>query len=125
MQERCAAHQVVIDRSVFYPIMDKNVMQFPDGSKRNLHRTEYDRYVARKVTDGLYDIRDIYYHELADNGQDLLPGVRQFEVTAFTTSVPEPTTPGDELDLASGTHPYINKANPMRSLFGNILAAKK
>lgn len=129
------AHGVVVDRSVFYNVMDKNVMQFPDGNKRALNKTEFDRYAKRQIVDGLYDVHGIQYHELLmppDGAEvvvplheQLLPGVRQFEVTAFATSVPEPTSADDELDFAAGTHPYANKAHPLRSVFGNMMAAKR
>lgn len=148
LQDRCAsAPRMTVDRSVFYPIMDKNVMQFPDGNTRALNRTEYDRYALRQVTDGLYDVFDIQYHEMAGGGampaedyfdleQQLLPGVRQFQVTAFHTLVPEPATADEELDFSKGVHPFAGRLqqssqqqqqqqHPLRTLFNNIMFAKK
>lgn len=137
LQERCLAAGVQIDRSRFFPIFDKNVMQFPDGRTRDLNRAEFDRYIARRVTDGMYDISGIQYHELllassvaaaAAAETMLLPGVRQFEVTAFSPSVPEPTTADDEMKLHEGpggstVHPYLSSLkHPVRSIFGEVMS---
>lgn len=138
LQERCLAAGVQIDRSRFFPIFDKNIMQFPDGRTRELNRAEFDRYIARRVTDGMYDISGIRYHELllqqvaaantaAEAETMLLPGVRQFEVTAFTPSVPEPTAPDDVMTLRDGPggstiHPYLaSLKHPVRSIFGDVM----
>lgn len=135
LQERCLAAGVKIDRSRFFPIFDKNVMQFPDGRTRDLNRVEFDRYIARRVTDGMYDISGIQYHELVVSSAAaaavetmLLPGVRQFEVTAFSPSVPEPTTADDEMKLHEGpggatVHPYLSSLkHPVRSIFSDVLS---
>jgi hypothetical protein len=105
-------------------------MQFPDGRSRELNRAEFDRYIARRITDGMYDISDIRYHELQANTAEtmLLPGVRQFEITAFSPSVPEPATADDVMKLHDGPggttlHPYLSTLkHPARSIFGAVLS---
>lgn len=117
LQLRCdATRGVSVDRSVFFPIFDKNVMQFPDGSSRLLHRSSFDAFRSNAATDGLYDVRDIRYSELlpdaADADADLLPGVRQFDVQHFATLAPEPAPETLEVMHLGQTHPFAAPPQP-------------
>jgi hypothetical protein len=59
-QERVINVGLNIDRSVFYPIMDKNILQMKDGLHRVVNRNEYN-HVKMKTTDGFHTITDIKY----------------------------------------------------------------
>jgi len=59
----CGLH---IDRSQFYPIMDKNILQMKDGIERVVNRTEFERY-RMNTTDGLQKINELVYNIDQDN----------------------------------------------------------
>tara|TARA_B110000503_G_C7030560_1_gene363811 strand:+ start:179 stop:979 length:801 start_codon:yes stop_codon:yes gene_type:complete len=59
-QDRVIHHGLHIDRSVFYPIMDKNILQLKDGLNRVVNRQEYTNFKL-KTLDGLNTITDIKY----------------------------------------------------------------
>jgi hypothetical protein len=55
LQKRVLAAGLRIDRSQFYPIMDKHILQNKDGLIRVANRTEYDR-VINGTSEGMSDI---------------------------------------------------------------------
>ena len=59
-QDRANSHGLHIDRSVFYPIMDKNILQLKDGLTRVVNRQEHKK-VQMKTNDGINTITDIKY----------------------------------------------------------------
>ena len=60
LQKRALAANLIIDRSNFYPIMDKNIFQMKDGLTRLVNRTEFDRYISR-TTEGIDSIVNLAY----------------------------------------------------------------
>jgi hypothetical protein len=46
LNKRAIMAKITIDRSQFYPFLDKNIMQLQDGINRPVNRGEFDRYVA-------------------------------------------------------------------------------
>ena len=60
-QNRVIACGIHIDRSVFYPLMDKNILQLNDGYHRVINEQEHDKVVNQKTTDGINKITDIKY----------------------------------------------------------------
>jgi hypothetical protein len=86
----CGLH---IDRSVFYPILDKNILQLNDGLIRLVNRQEYDK-VKMKTSDGINTITDIKYELDADNNY--------INITGFN-SLTEPNSKNNRLhDLRKG-----------------------
>ena len=86
----CGLH---IDRSVFYPILDKNILQLNDGLIRLVNRQEFD-YVKMKTSDGINTITDIKYELDADNNY--------INITGFN-SLTEPNSKNNRLhDLRKG-----------------------
>ena len=65
-QDRVIQKGLHIDRSVFYPIMDKNILQMKDGLERVVNRSEYNK-VAMKTNDGIDTITDLIYDFDAEN----------------------------------------------------------
>jgi hypothetical protein len=60
-QNRVKACGLRIDRSVFYPLMDKNILQLNDGYHRVINEQEHDKVVNQNTTDGINKITDIKY----------------------------------------------------------------
>ena len=60
-QDRVKACGLHIDRSVFYPIMDKNILQLTDGLHKIVNREEHDKVVIQKTRDGINTITEIKY----------------------------------------------------------------
>jgi len=60
-QDRVNACGLHIDRSVFYPIMDKNILQLTDGLHKIVNRGEHDKVVIQKTRDGINTITEIKY----------------------------------------------------------------
>ena len=59
-QQRVLSCGLHIDRSQFYPMMDKNILQMKDGLERVVNRTEYERVILN-TTDGLRKIDELVY----------------------------------------------------------------
>lgn len=60
-QQRVLSCGLHIDRSQFYPMMDKNILQMKDGLERVVNRTEYERFKLN-TTDGLQKIDEVVYN---------------------------------------------------------------
>jgi hypothetical protein len=60
-QQRVLSCGLHIDRSQFYPMMDKNILQMKDGLERVVNRNEYERF-KMNTTDGLQKINELIYH---------------------------------------------------------------
>ena len=58
LQTRVLKAGLTIDRSQFYPILDPNILHFPEGITRNINRTEYDVYTSN-TTEGIDTIYNI------------------------------------------------------------------
>jgi len=84
-----------IDRSQFYPLMDKNIMQMKDGLERCVNKKEFDRYLHR-TPEGIQSIRDLRYCIEDDFVQ----------VDGFETGVEEDRAATWSHDLRKGSHPF-------------------
>lgn len=60
IQQRVTRAGIPIDRSVFYPLYDPNILSFRDGLIRHVNRTDYDLYMA-KTDEGLHSFRALKY----------------------------------------------------------------
>ena len=61
------ADNLRIDRSQFYPILNKNILQITDGVTRIVNRNEFDQYY-HNTTEGIYSITDLQYDIDDNNG---------------------------------------------------------
>jgi hypothetical protein len=61
MQKRVEYAGLYIDRSLFFNILDKNILQLCDGVKRLICRKEAATVVNMTTTDGLVTIRNLNY----------------------------------------------------------------
>ena len=100
----CGLH---IDRSVFYPIMDKNILQLNDGLIRLVNRQEFD-YVKMKTSDGINTITDIKYELDEDNNY--------INITGFN-SLTEPNIKNNRLhDLRQGNSSIFGRKRGKMSM---------
>ena len=60
LQERVISNGLTIDRTHFYPIMDKNILQLNDGVIRVINRDEHKLYV-NKTADTYNEITSLQY----------------------------------------------------------------
>jgi len=102
LQRRIIERGITIDRSAFYPILDKNVLHFSEGITRNVNRTEYDIYESN-TTEGLDSIFNLQYNYNPDNGF--------VDVTNFSTTREEDVKATHQHDLRKGNIPFpsLNK----------------
>lgn len=98
-----ASPALQIDRSQFYPFMDKNIMQLNAGIERAVNRKEFDRYIQQTL-EGIQSIAALRYTIEGDFVQ----------VDGFETGVVEDQAATWNFDLRKGNLPFGNgKAKPM------------
>lgn len=100
--QTCGLH---IDRSQFYPIMDKNILQMKDGLERVVNRTEYERF-RFNTTDGLRTIEDLVYN-IDDNTMFI-------NITNFKAEVVNNTANNTVHDLRKGNTVFGRPPSKMR-----------
>ena len=94
-----------IDRSQFYPIMDKNILQLKDGIERNVNRTDFDRYVENN-SEGIYQISQLNYKIDESTGF--------VNIHHFSTGREENTNQTIVHDLRKGAIPFKPHPRQMR-----------
>ena len=100
LQQRVLKFGLIIDRSQFYPILDKNILQFNNSLERVMNRKEFDRYWEElrysKINDGYQTIHELDYY--LDN--DFL------NITNFKTAVDETPEYNQIHNLKNGSTPF-------------------
>ena len=93
---------LTIDRSQFYPILDKNILQLKDGITRIVNRGEFDRYVNelqyQNNVDGLNTLSNVLY-KYDDNTGFL-------NIGAFLTPIQENPELNKVHDMREGPTPF-------------------
>jgi hypothetical protein len=112
LQKRIMQNGINIDRNVFYPILDKNVLHFSEGITRNVNRTEFEIY-EQNTKEGLDSIFNLEYSYNADTGF--------IDVTQFSTSREEDIKTTQEYDLRKGNIPFPTTVNRRRPRMGMFL----
>jgi N-terminal region of glycosyl transferase group 7 len=97
LQKRVQQAGLQIDRSQFYPIMDKNIFQMKDGITRIVNRGEFERFVA-DTTEGWQSITGLQYS--IDESSKFI------NVTAFDTGFQEKKELTRLHDLRNGSRPF-------------------
>ena len=102
LQTRAVNLGITIDRSQFYPMMDKNIMQMKDGLERLVNRGEYDRFLG-----------DVKYNNMNEGIQNIMNITSGFneetgflDVLGFTTGIEENTDLTSVHDIRSGEQPF-------------------
>lgn len=86
---RAINNNILIDRSQFYPIMDKNILQLKDGILRIVNRTEFEKYI-KHTNEGISTISNIKYENDID-----IPDF--YNVSEFLTGTVENITSENEV----------------------------
>ncbi len=86
---RAINNNILIDRSQFYPIMDKNILQLKDGILRIVNRTEFEKYI-KHTNEGISTISNIKYENDID-----IPEF--YNVSEFLTGTVENITSENEV----------------------------
>ena len=115
LQKRILSAGVEIDRTQFYPIMDKNIFQMKDGITRIVNRGEFERFVA-DTTEGWQSITGLQYS--IDDSKKFI------NVTAFDTGFQEKKELTRVHDLRNGSRPF-QSANLMAMNSGRGRAKPK
>jgi hypothetical protein len=97
LQKRVSSANITIDRSQFFPIMDKNILQLKDGLTRLVNRNEFDRYIAN-TSEGIRSITNISY--FMDYNTNFV------NVLTFNTGIPETPIENKIHDLRNGSAPF-------------------
>jgi hypothetical protein len=88
---------LTIDRSQFYPIMDKNILQLKDGLVRLVNKKEFSRYLER-TEEGLSSIQNLRW--------SLDEAAHFIHVVAFKTEFEEDKQFTHLHDLRKGPRPF-------------------
>jgi hypothetical protein len=83
LQHRAIRKGIHIDRSRFYPIMDKNFIILHDGTTRVVNKNEFDRYV-KSTLEGINSINRLSY--TIDQTDNTLININTFE-TGTTSQI--------------------------------------
>jgi hypothetical protein len=99
LQTRVVQAGLTIDRGVFYPILDPNMLHFSEGITRNMNRTEYDLYKTNtsEGIDSISNIQQIY---------DEITGF--VDITYFYTPREDNPETRINYDLRGGPTPFTN-----------------
>jgi hypothetical protein len=99
LNRRVIESGIRLDRSQFYPIMDKNILQLQDGFGRVVNRTEFDAY-QKKSAEGITSIHQLEYNIIEETGF--------VDVTSFNTDRDENVGARTHYDLRKGAIPFPN-----------------
>ncbi len=106
MQVRCETARLNIDRSTFYPIMDKRIIHLQDGFQRQISRREFDISIS-KHADTVFDIRNVQWNEETEGEGE--GDVSQLNVYSFDSKFAPPVA-FDTHDLRKGNTVFDVKA---------------
>ena len=105
-QQRVLACGLKIDRSQFYNIMDKNILQMKDGLDRVVNRNEYTRYL-KNTTNGLKEITNISYQIVGKNDY--------INITTFEVGIENNKNKNETYDIRKGNI-IFNKINTNKQM---------
>ena len=111
LNNRAVNNRIQIDRSQFYPIMDKNIFQMKDGLIKVINRNEFDRYVGNSK-EGIDSIKDVNYQY--DKSSNLL------NVSSFSTGIEPSPKFNLEYDIRKGSKPFGNINKGYRGRGGSM-----
>jgi hypothetical protein len=94
-----------IDRSNFYPLMDKNILQMKDGLERVVNRTEFNRF-QYNTTDGINTVGNLEY---TVNEETL-----DINVTKFSVEVENNKQRNTIHDMRKGNNVFGRKSAGMK-----------
>jgi hypothetical protein len=100
LQQRVLKSRLTIDRNQFYPILNKNILQFNNSMERIMNRKEFDRFwdehKYNKINDGYQTIHELEYFLENDF----------VNITNFKTTVDETPDFNQIHNLKNGSTPF-------------------
>jgi hypothetical protein len=99
LQKRVLNNGLFVDRSQFYPLMDKNIFQMKDGLERLVNRTEFDKFLGLTL-EGISNIQSL---ELEYDDATNFVNVKN-----FATGTEDVQTQSVPYDLTQGSRPFGN-----------------
>lgn len=99
LQQRVMNARLEIDRSQFYPLLDKNIMHFGDGLEKEVNRKEFDRYV-NFTREGIHSLWGLVYDYEEETGF--------VHVREFLTGTVEDVSLTRTYDIRQGPKPFGN-----------------
>jgi hypothetical protein len=125
LQDRCLKAKINIDRSVFYPIGNPNILQLFDGMTRLISKKDPWRYKHDTGRDGLTTITDLTYtiDNESSNFNDNIYVVNNSKIyyvntTHFNTMLPENGDDYFKYDLREPSRQIVNP-NKLEMVIGN------
>jgi len=97
IHSRAKNAKLIIDRSQFYPMHDSHIIHLSDGSKREVNKGEFDRYV-RNTREGWTSIKQLQYEFEEDS--------HLVHIYNFDTGIEENLGTRKIHDLKNGTTPF-------------------
>ena len=111
LYNRAIESKLIVDRTSFYPLADKNILQLFDGTHRNMFRSDFDRYV-NKTTNGLSDITNLKY-SIQESDKEFV------NVESFEVGIEYKSNEKTEYDLKKGNIPFrmsaVNHIQPIQN----------
>ena len=111
LNKRAIAHQVVVDRSQYYPMGDANIEHTTKSVYRTTNRVEYDRY-NRNLPDGISFIRGLNYSFSSDGF---------IHVSSFTISYEHDPKHDTQVDIRATNVPFTGGFSAKRRSRMNIV----
>lgn len=125
LQDRCIKAGIQIDRSVFYPIGNPNILQLFDGMTRLISKKDPWRYKNDTGRDGLTTITGLVYtvDEESSNFNDNIysvnnPRIFYVNATGFQTMLAESADEYFKYDLREPSRQIVNP-NKLEMVIGN------
>ena len=117
LQGRVNVEGLTIDRSEFYPVLDKNILQLKHGITRIVNRGEFNKYVDeykyKNNIDGLNTLSNISY-TFDDNTSFL-------NISTFDTPIPENPELTQIYDVRNGNAPFTTKKPFRRGIMKMVM----
>jgi hypothetical protein len=105
LQSRVNVEGLMIDRSEFYPVLDKNILQLKHGITRIVNRGEFNKYANeykyKNNIDGVNTLSNISY--IFDDNTSFL------NIFTFDTLIPENPELTQIYDITNGNPPFTPK----------------
>jgi len=101
LNARAKSNNIIIDRSQFYHIMDKNILQLKDGISRIVNRSEFDNYIEN-TKDGITTLSNVKYDKDVEISEF-------YNVSEFSTGTDEIITNNKMYNITSSVPPFMKK----------------
>ena len=106
LEKRVHKHGINIDRSNFYPIGDKNIIQIKDDIIKSVNRTEFNTFIKDNDISGYHTITNLKYSIDHETGF--------VDVTSFDTEQSYDEKQNIAYDITSGKKPFSSKKRGKR-----------